>query len=347
MEDQEITRLNARLALFKEHWANIQDLLDDGSGYTTLTLFKDRLLDRRSELEPDLKRASDRAAYLELLTRTHIEEATRPHEQSEGNAEALIDSDTFDELADRPIGEQFTSVVDGKVVPDADTPKGWAVASISPNEKDNPNEANKLNLHWIKVSYRPTKATVSAAAIDSSSLRPQDRFTFSGDTTWGEAISTLRQRLAEYNTERQRYARTDDLLKFRIAMADIALYRFEVMGEVQLPNRDAIVSILGLELPSDVFDGHPKLRRHAEHIVQKYQDNPRALPSKTGKFHGWLGSWKDESGDIIQGESAAKSLQRLLNKHDMAPGSEAGYEIGNPESFCNLLEQLLLVDANG
>ena len=339
MEAQETTRLDARLAVFKEHWTNIQDLLDDGAGYMNLTMFKDRLLDRRRELEPELECASDRAAYLKLLIQEYLEEATRPHDQSDGNVEGLIDSGTLDELVDRPIAEQFTGVADGKVVPDANIPKDWAVTSKR-------REANDTNVRRMTVIYRPTEESLSAASIDSSSLRPQDNFTFSGDTTWKEAISKLREHRVDLEIQRERCARIDERLRFRMAVADIALYRFEVLGDTQLPNRDTVLSILGLELPSNVFDGHPKLRRHAEHIVQQYKDDPRGLPSKTRDFYAWLGSWKDESGDTTMGESADKSLKRLLREHNLAPGSEAGYEQGNPESFCDLLERLLLVDAS-
>lgn len=177
----------------------------------------------------------------------------------------------------------------------------------------------------LRITYTPESGGWNREYEDNH-IEPYDQLEFRGDETWGEAIDLAKRRRRLRRKEYEGRQRTARFLRFRLTVVKEVLYRFEAFGSVEPMGEEEARKHAGPEFPN-IFDGRPRLREHVWTIVQKYREAPEELPKTMSRLKAWIGR---------EGENAVKLIQDAFRKE----GLKDEYTHGDPESFCELVEQL-------
>lgn len=197
---------------------------------------------------------------------------------------------------------------------------GWSVidAKSPPSYTEGEDQLTNAIVH-----FAPKSGT--GYEFNDDHISGLDRQSFRGSESWDDVFESVRSQFEWTKEMCQKARRTVDLLNFRHSIVQTVFYRFRALGDTNELTDEEARNIV--ELPN-VFEGRPILLKHAEKVVEKYREDPAGLPEKVGAFKAWLGT---------EGENIVKQLQKAIREANISDR----YEDGNPESLCELIEELV------
>ncbi len=306
--------------VIEENYNELVSLLQNGEGYETLLAIKKRLEESAQSSEAEAAESESRFNYLQSQL-YGIQRRVVKIANSEASDKQDLNS-VRDHILERPMGEHWRSE-DGKFRHESKTGE-WSVYTDQAEDHNRTCKAT-TELSELRITYTPQSGQWGYE-FNSDYLTQYETVICGGYETWQEVIDLLKRRLQNQEHEYDQKRRARDYLLFRISVLDRVLYRFEAFGSVEPMEKEA--KRQSLETLPDIFEGRRTLLRHAEKVVEKYRAEPKSLPETMSDLKAWIGR---------DGENAVTQLQSAIREADLAHR----YKDGHPESFCELVEDLV------
>jgi len=296
--------------IVQHHYNKMKKLLEN-QGYVALLQMSERLEDRKSEMENRLRKKEAQLEYIGLQKKAYRDK----YEEMES---AIKNEPSLDTL----IGRAW---LDKKGKLRAPKDNAWEINQVDDG-------SDRRDLKSMRISYPPDE--ISAPKLRRSLSDSEMEIAFAsaklectGDRKWGTVFDELDDIERPRKERRKKLRRTRDLLGFRFAVAELALYRFEAFGDLKEMSEEVLSEVIEEEL-SDVFNEGSKPLEYAEEIQQVYRENWSPPPRKMRDLKARLGE---------DGESKVTQLQTTIREAELSDR----WENGNPESFCKLITRLV------
>jgi len=325
--------------LLVQTWDRYREVLEE-DGYSTLRELRTGIQERAAAAAQQVQYARGKKILydvaLEEIRRETISYASVRY-GLDPNVNSIEESPQWKKALDDRLGEhplwfgshegtgEDTALGTHKLVAHNRAHLWWKIVSLPAGDPDSEGQVNHPE-PFAAIIFDPPKADLEARLGSSASI-PKDgpRIRFGSDDTWRSAMQRMERFVSLHARKEERWENTRSLLEFDLGVIDNVLYRFEVFGKVG-PLSNDLMRYASRDLP-DIFKPGSAPLWHAERIQEWYLD-VREVPTTMSKLKSALGSG---------GATSVETIQRALRKADMADR----YDHGDPESFCNLVVDLV------
>lgn len=217
--------------VIQEHFNETVSVLDGGLGYDTLSGMKERLDVHHSRAEEAATRFESRRNYARLQVAAMKEKVLSIAQEREGENSDDAVVERGNQILDEPMGKHWKTE-DGAVRMTEAPTEEWFVMASGYNPDEHWEENGEIPLSDISINFRPEKGDW-AIEFTEDHLRPTDKRLFDGDETWRDALESIRRRGKNLEESYEQARQTRELLRFRRAVIETVLYRFEAYGSVE------------------------------------------------------------------------------------------------------------------
>lgn len=217
--------------VIQEHFNETVDVLDGGLGYDTLSGMKERLDAHHSRAEEAATRFESRRNYARLQVATMKEKVLSIAREREGENSDEAVLERGNQILDEPMGKHWKTE-DGAVRMTEAPTEEWFVMASGYNTDERWEENGEIPLSDISIHLRPEKGDW-ATEFTEDHLHPTDKRLFDGDDTWRDALESIHRRRKHLEESYEQARQTRELLRFRRAVVETVLYRFEAYGSVE------------------------------------------------------------------------------------------------------------------